>query len=206
MNPKSIVAHGYDHIAEQYAAWSSQAGAGERAQYTAHLIERLPAGAHVLELGCGTGVPTAQTLAQHFRVIGVDISSVSIDLARKNVPAASFRVSDMTALDFPSATFDAIVAFYAIIHVPRDEQAELLCRITAWLKPGGTFIATMGSTSNEAQIEADWLGTPMYWSHFDADKNQNLIRAAGLTIQSADVQTDMEDGSPISFLWVVATK
>jgi hypothetical protein len=47
---------------------------------------------------------------------------------------------------------------------------------------------------------------PMYFSHFDGATNQRLVAEAGLRIISAREETADEDGAPVTFLWVVATK
>jgi cyclopropane fatty-acyl-phospholipid synthase-like methyltransferase len=88
IDPKQIVAAGYDRIAEQYCAWASQARGEERAKYTSVLLEKLPEGAAVLELGCGAGLPTTRQLAECFAVTGVDISARQVALARPARPVA----------------------------------------------------------------------------------------------------------------------
>ena len=186
MDPKQIIANGYDYIAEQYEKWASDVRLEERTKYTAVLLERLPKGAEVLELGCGSGIPTTQQLAEKFSVTGVDISAQQIALAKQKIPDAKFLHADMTELSFPENSFDAITAFYSIIHVPRQEQAELLCKIASWLRPGGLLVISMGASSNETQINDDWLGgLPMYWSNFDSRTNRRLVEEAGLNIISA---------------------
>ncbi|HEU5434137.1 MAG TPA: class I SAM-dependent methyltransferase, partial [Thermomicrobiales bacterium] len=139
-DPKRLVAAGYDRIAERYAAWTGEALAGQRERCVRLLMEALPAGADVLDLGCATGVPVTRALARRFRVVGVDHSARSVALARRRVPAATFVHADMTQLDLPPARFDAVVSFYAITHVPRDEHPALLAAIARWLRPGGHFI------------------------------------------------------------------
>jgi SAM-dependent methyltransferase len=206
MDPKQIVAQGYDTIAGRHAEWASLTRTDERERYTAVLLHALPPGAHVLELGCGVGLPTTQRLAQRFAVTGVDISAQHIALARRNVPTATFVQADMAALDFPPAGFDAVAAFYSIIHVPREEHAALLHDIATWLRPGGLLVATMGAGSTEAAVEPDWLGVPMFFSHFDGTTNQRLVAEAGLQIISAREETADEDGVPVTFLWVIARK
>ena len=142
---KQLVAHSYDTIAETHAAWASTVRTDERVRYAAELIARLPAGAVVLELGCGTGIPTTRALAEHFDVTGVDIAARHIELARQNVPAARFIHADMAALDIAPASFDAVAAFYSIIHLPREEHAGLLRRIAGWLRPDGAIVKTVGA-------------------------------------------------------------
>jgi SAM-dependent methyltransferase len=112
----------------------------------------------------------------------------------------------MIQLDFPEGSFDAIAAFYSMIHVPRQEQAELLCKIRSWLRPGGYLVATMGAHSTEAYVNEDFLGKPMYWSNFDSETNRRLVREAGLGIISAKEETADEFGKPVTFLWIVAQK
>ncbi|HEX6780069.1 MAG TPA: class I SAM-dependent methyltransferase, partial [Ktedonobacterales bacterium] len=154
---------------------------------------------------CGVGLPTARILAERFQVTGADLSARHIALARQNVPNATFLQADMTALTFPPARFDAVVGFYSIIHVPRQEQPGLLRDIAGWLKPGGLFVAAMGTSDVEQDI-LHWMGAPMYWSHFDSETNRRLVLEAGLQIVRAAEETAPEDGVPITFLWVVAQK
>lgn len=206
LDAKRIVEEGYDRIAERYLTWVQGAPEGVRERYTSVLLDELPAGAEVLDLGCGAGVPTTQTLAQRFKVTGVDISARQTALARQNVPQARFVQADMTQLNFPPASFDAVAAFYAIIHAPRQEQAKLLRDITSWLRPGGLLVATMGTHSAKVDFDEDFFGTPMYWSSFDSETNKRLIADAGLCVVSAREETVMEHGQPVTFLWVVAQK
>jgi len=203
-DPKRIVARGYDGAAERYVAWS--AGDRARERYTGYLLEALPPGARVLDLGCGAGVPTARRLSERYEVTGVDISGRQIELARRNAPDARFIRADMAALDFPPGSFDAVVAFYSIVHVPRGEHAGLLRRISSWLRPGGLLVALMGHGDWEGGVEEDWLGGPMYFSHHDAKTNQEIVEAAGLRIARAREETQEEDGKPVTFFWVVAHK
>lgn len=203
---KRIVAEGYDRAAERHAAWAQGTRVDERARYTALILDRLPEGAAVLELGCGNGIPVARALAERFAVTGVDLSARHVEMARRNVPNATFLQGDMTALDFAPASFGAITAFYSIIHVPREEHPGLLRNIARWLRPGGLFVAAMGYRSTEDAYEQDWLGVPMYFSHFDSVTNQRLVTEAGLDLLAANEETADEDGAPVTFLWVVAQK
>ena len=205
-DPKAIVARGYDAIAERYAAWSAMVRVAERERYTRLLLTALPAGAAVLELGCGAGLPTTQRLAARFAVTGADLSPRQIELARHTIPNATFIVGDMTTLAFPPASFDAVCAFYAITHVPREEHAGLLVRIAAWLRPGGLFVASFSDGGTTGEVEDDWHGAPMYFSGYDAEANRRLVRDAGLVIEQARAETDMEFGRPTTFLWIVARK
>jgi SAM-dependent methyltransferase len=206
LDPKRVVEAGYDRIAERYSEWTGETLTDERSRFVSLLFERLPAGAAILELGCATGVPTTRELVKRFAVTGVDISARSIALAKQQVPEATFIHADMTRLDFPPASFDAVIAFYSITHVPREEHAQLLQDIATWLRPGGLFVASLGAGDDPGGVEEDWLGAPMYFSAFDSDTNRRLVQEAGLQLLIADDITGDEDGVPVTFLWVVATK
>ena len=203
---KKIVENGYDRVADRYRAWAGRIRAKERACYTSVLLDRLAEDAEVLELGCGDGLPTTRQLAERFTVTGVDISSKLLSIAQRNVPTGKFVHADMTEVEFESGSFDAVAAFYSLIHVPRDELPALLKSIDEWLRPGGLFVATMGTVSEEVGFEEDWLGVPICWSSYDAETNKRLVEESGLHIISAEEETAEEDGKPVTFLWVVAEK
>jgi SAM-dependent methyltransferase len=206
LDPKRVVEAGYDRIAERYSEWTGETLIDERARFVSLLYESLPGGAEVLELGCATGVPTTRELVKRFSVTGVDISARSIALAKERVPEATFVQADITQLDLPPASFDAVIAFYTITHVPREEHAALLRSIATWLRPGGVFMASMGAGDDPGTVEDDWLGAPMYFSAFDAATNRRLVEDAGFELLSAEEITSDEDGVPVTFLWVVARK
>jgi len=203
---KKIVALGYDRIAERYEAWASRVRVEERNRYIRLLQESLPSASRVLELGCGSGALVTKSLAERFHVTGVDISEHQIELASAAVPSAEFICADMSTVKFPAASFDAVAAFYSIVHVPRAEHPDLFRRIFCWLRPGGLFLTTLGIGNKSVDYEPDWLGVPMYWSSSDAAGAREAIEGAGFRILLANTETADEGGIPITFLWVSAQK
>jgi len=205
---KRTVAASYDQLAPYYQHWTDLNPASPRMRYLARLLELLPPAARILELGCGGGIPVTQALATQHAVTGVDLSAEQLVLARQHVPTATFVHADMTTLDFPPATFDAVVAFYTILHVPRQEHALLLKQIATWLRPNGLFLATMGAIDLPDRSFENWLdlGQPMFFSHFDADTNRQLIRDCGLTVLDAEVVAENDRGNTVEFLWVTARR
>jgi cyclopropane fatty-acyl-phospholipid synthase-like methyltransferase len=202
-----VVERGYDRIAERYALWLANEVTDQvRPRYTALLLDTLPPDARVLELGCGGGGPTTRRLAERFVLTGVDISARQIELARQNVSGATFVHADMTRLTFPPSGFDAVAAFYALTHLPHGELPHLLHRITAWLRPGGLFVASMGGGSDPGTVEPNWLGAPMYFSGYPPEESQRVVAQAGLELLSAQDGTIVENGHPTTFLWVLARK
>src|SRR2546422_2232683 len=182
-DPKDIVRHGYDLVSRAYRADDA-----DDSQYAAwlKLVEtRVAAGAPVLDLGCGCGVPVARRLAQRYVVTGVDFSPVQIERARALVPRATFLCTDMTTLSVPDESFDAITCLYALIHLPLAEQPALLRSVSRWLQPGGLFLATVGHQAWTG-LEKDWLGGAggdKWWGHADASTYPGGVFEAGPTIQ-----------------------
>ena len=177
---RKLVRDGYDRCAPVFAA----ARAAEEQPGLELLLPRLAPGSRVLDLGCGPGVPVAARLAREHAVTGVDFSSAQLRLARANVPSARFVESDLMAVDFAPASFDAIVSFYAIFHLPREEHGELLRRIGRWLAPGGFLLATVTRFRERAYTQ-EFFGVEMYWSNWSRDDYERMAREAGLEVLDA---------------------
>jgi SAM-dependent methyltransferase len=203
---RRIVADGYDRIAERYLAWSGERPSPTRRRWLQRALDAIPAGSDVLDLGCGAGVPMTRALADGRRVTGVDLSARQVELARVNVPTATFVQADMTTLELSASSLDAVVAFYSLTHVPREDLPALLERIRGWLRPGGVLVATMGAQDAPDDVEDDWLGVPMFFSHHGAKRNRALVRAAGFEVEEAVVQEEPGDRHGALFLWVVARR
>ncbi|MGA7270893.1 MAG: class I SAM-dependent methyltransferase [Acidimicrobiia bacterium] len=178
-----------------------------REGYVERLEDRVPSGAEVVELGCGTGLPVAERLARRYRYVGVDISAEMVRPAEANVPQGRFRVADMRDVEFPAGSLGAVVAFYSIIHVTRRDQAGLFARIRSWLRPGGLFVACLTAGDLPGGWEDDWLGGgPMFWSGYDTDTNLGLLEEAGFEVVWSEVHTQMERETEERFLWVEAQR
>jgi SAM-dependent methyltransferase len=137
----------------------------------------------------------------------VDISAAQLRLAADRAPGARFLQASMLDVAFEAATFDAVAAFHAITHVPRQHHADLLGRIAEWLRPGGKLVISMGASDDPGTVEQDWLGVPMFFSHFDAVTNQGLVRRAGFELLEAGVVEEIGlDGAAERFLWVIGRR
>ena len=198
-----LVAAGYDDIADAYLERFGVSVV--RQKWLGRLIDSPPAtGGRVLDLGCGAGIPVARALAASGRVVtGVDGSPKQIVRARQNVPQATFVEADMREVTFEAGVFDAVGAFYAITHVPPGKQGALIAGIAAWLKPGGTLVASFGAGA-VGEWTGEWLGTTMFFGHAGGAETLASLAAAGLQVRRASVEK--QDNEDAAFLWVESVK
>jgi SAM-dependent methyltransferase len=146
------------------------------------LAEKVRSPGRFLDIGCGAGLPVTATLARLGTVVGVDISSIQIALARKNVPSAELIHGDIMAQDFAAASFDASVAFYSLSHLPRAEHAELIARVKRWTTPGGYLLATLPRSDDPTYIGHDFFGVTMYWSQYETSWYCEHLEQVGFKI------------------------
>ena len=182
---RELVRRGYDAISRDYRDDDGQAnpdsseGTGEYARWVDELAPLIQPRARVLDLGCGAGVPATKLLAEKgFDVLGIDMSAVQIERARRLVPRATFEQADMVTWEHAPRSFDAVVSFYALIHVPLEDQRDLLSKIRLWLRPRGYLLAIVGF-ERWTGIE-DYFGAPMFWDHADRDTYLRWLAEAGL--------------------------
>ncbi len=192
-------------MGEHFAEWRDRIVGDPRRWWAEQLASRLRDDARVLELGCGSGIPDTQLLAERFRVTGVDISPEQIRRAGSSAPNAEFLVADFTAPDFDPGRFEAVAAFYSFNHVPRDLLAGLFARIRSWLVPQGLFLVALGTGDNEGWI-GEWLGTTMFFSSFPPETNSRLLDEAGFERLRDEVVTFIEPEGEARFQWVLAQR
>lgn len=180
MQHRDIVRTGYDQIADRYLSGRTKDSAD--VQLLSDFIDLLDANAKVLDAGCGAGIPITERLAEKFNVIGVDFSAAQIAFAKHNVPNATFLCEDLTDLHFPQDFFDGICSYYAIIHIPREEHRALLEKFYRMLNTGGVALLCLGAENLIDDIDENFLGARMYWSHFDSQTYRRMLKEIGFSI------------------------
>lgn len=141
----------YNALAATYNMWTTKQD-HRRLKYLDELFARVPKltdhsqAPVVLELGCGAGVPTLQNVLCRNNALTAkanDISDAQLDLARSHLAAYSDRVQfhcgDMMEVECEDGSLTAAIALYSIIHLPRDEQSEMVSKIARWLERVGAF-------------------------------------------------------------------
>jgi SAM-dependent methyltransferase len=180
----------FDQIGAQY----SEVFADKRGQVaaTAWLISQLKPDAMALDVGCGSGLPTAGMIsAAGLSVIGVDTSPVMLDLARKNVPNGIFverEMHDLSGLHPREGRFDAVAAFFSLLMLTRADMGGALDAIRGVLSADGVFVLGMVEGSTDYVIR-DFLGVPVPLTAFPRNELAELLRLHGFTMLELHAET-----------------
>ncbi|MGH9287501.1 MAG: class I SAM-dependent methyltransferase [Acidimicrobiales bacterium] len=123
-------ANGYSKVADEYdRRFGSLTTRTAEALLDAAGVGR---GSRLLDVGSGPGYVAARAAARGASVLGVDVSSGCIDLARRLQPELEFRQGDAHRLSLPDATFDAVVANFLVPHLGDHHRATAeLTRVLA---------------------------------------------------------------------------
>lgn len=133
--------------------------------YHSFLLKQLPKKRNtVLDIGCGTG-EFARLLAQRFnKVVALDLSPNTIDVAKKrsqDYKNIDFQLADIMQWQFPSFYFDAIISIATFHHVSVE---NLLPNLQNALKPGGKLIILdLLEQENIGDFFNDFIAVPLNW-------------------------------------------
>ncbi len=200
----------YEDNAETFIAKRQHPWRGWR-----RLMTDIPAGARILDLGCGHGRFLHFLENEHpdpeRTYLGLDNSEALLDAARRDFPATQFEIADLVQDDLRSyGLFDMVVAFGLLHHVPGAEtRLDFVRRVGQRVAPGGTLVIALWSvdpSGNKRQPDIEGLqlderdllmgwgpnpGSLRYCHDVDEPEAQALIAASGLKLQ----KDFREDGS-----------
>jgi SAM-dependent methyltransferase len=168
--------------AERAAAYAAESRTGPAARLGAFL-DLLPAGALVLELGCGNGQDAAAMLARGFRADPTDGSPEMAAQASARL-GRPVRVMPFDALD-AEAVYDAVWAHACLLHVPWAGLPGVLRRIRRALKPGGLFEASYKGGAGAGE------GRDRFGRYYSYPDRESLTAAYAL---SGDWSVSVEEG------------
>ena len=170
-------AEAYDTMGSRYdEAFPHKEGQVECVE---RLLVQLRPNAEVLDVGCGSGLPTARQLdAAGCRVTGIDISPVMLEAARENVPGARFLQQDVVDLDPDGAEYDAVVAFFSLLNLPKARIGETLGLLHRSLAPGGWLAYAMVEADVD-DVAITFLGTRLRVSGYPRYELRKVLAEAG---------------------------
>jgi SAM-dependent methyltransferase len=183
------------------AGWDERAITYQRAllPVTSLIIEPLLDGAavgpgqRVLDVGSGPGYVAAAAAARGATAVGVDVADGMVALARTLHPGIEFVHGDAEQLQFADASFDAVVANFAVLHLGRPERAA--AEFARVLAPGGRVALSTWDVAGASRLPglffdaiqevgapppADLPAGPPFYRFADEAEFARLLREAGL--------------------------
>jgi len=141
-----------------------------------------PAGAHVLDLGCGSGKPIARYLIEHgCRITGIDSAPDMIALCQACFASHDWRVADMRHIEL-NRHFNGILAWDSFFHLCHDDQRRMFPLFRAHAAPGAALMFTSGPSHGEAF--GCLFGQPLYHASLAPDEYRALLAENGFTVVS----------------------
>ena len=171
--------NGYEAIAPQYIGHRGSSLTGVGVETVREWARGLPKGADVLDLGCGSGAPITQLLADMgFRVYGVDASPTMIDAFRTRFPNQPAECATVETSRFFDRPFDAVIAWGLLFLLSPETQALVLQKTARALRSGGHLLFTA------PECRCEWLDnlTRLSSISLGASEYQNLLALNGMTV------------------------
>jgi SAM-dependent methyltransferase len=137
----------YNRIASEYARERHRSSIGLTELHD--MLKRLPKGASILDIGCGTGTPLTEAIILHpasFQVFGVDSSEGMLKEFRNNFQHIPVQCSPIQEFDYFGRKFEAILAWGMMFYLTPEEQHSVIHNIASNLHPKGFFLFTSGNT------------------------------------------------------------
>jgi SAM-dependent methyltransferase len=188
---KALVREAYDAIAER---WGREREAMDDPRERAWM-ERfcsLLAGRRVVELGCGGGVVLGGLAARGLCVTGVDFSRAQLERARVRCPGARLVHGDLAEVEFAPASFDGVLLYDSLWHLPCEEHGPVLRRVRRWIGAGAPLLFTVGALGPEeaGELRPRLCGAPIFYAALPRDTTFALVRDAGFELLDFDDTPD----------------
>jgi SAM-dependent methyltransferase len=135
----------------------------------------------VLDVGCGPGHVALHLASLGADVVGLDLSPEMIRVARERAPQLTFVEGDLMSPPFERGSFAAVVAMYALVHVPRGGLVAPLVALRGALAPGGLLLLSLHVGDEVLEPSELWgIPTDLAWHLQPFDEILAAVGAAGL--------------------------
>lgn len=206
---KSDLQAGYDSVAEHYATEFFEEL--KRKPFDCQLLDefadRVRGEGVVCELGCGPGQVARYLKDRGVNMRGIDLSPEMVKVASRLNPDIPFAQGDMLALDLPDDSLAAVVLFYSIIHIKRDDVTSALREMHRVLRPGGTVFLSFHGGEGELHRD-EWYGQTVSidFRLFQPDEMVRYLEAAGFENIKIMEREPYEFEHPTKRIYMFASK
>jgi ubiquinone/menaquinone biosynthesis C-methylase UbiE len=158
------------------------------------------------DFGCGPG-QTTKFLYDHGvkDIIGVDISSGMIDVARRLFPEIKFETGDLLKVSYASNYFGSALAFYSIVHFTYDQIKIAFSEVNRVLKKGGQFLFSFHVGNETVHFDkAGVIDVDVDLFFFQTEQIIELLHETGFRIIDAlerHPYEDVEYASKRAYIW-----
>ena len=159
----------------------------------------------IADLGCGPGQVGRFVRSRGRTVIGVDISAEMARLASRRLDGA--LVSDIRQLPLTRSSLGGVLAFYSLIHLPREELGPALAEIHRVLCPGGRLL--FSAHEGEGLVEQhEFLGhaVPFVATLFSFDELIDATQGSGLHLTMSLRREPLDSEHQTGRLYVAGRK
>jgi len=128
--------------------------------------------AEILELACGPGNITKYVLKTRpdFKILGIDLASNMIELAKINNPDAVFQLMDCRDIGNLNKIYDGIIGGFCLPYLSRDESVKIIRDASGLLKTNGIlYLSTMEDDYSKSGIEKGSTGDEIYIYYHQED-------------------------------------
>ncbi|TKB57220.1 MAG: class I SAM-dependent methyltransferase [Nitrospira sp.] len=154
-------------------------------------LHYLPAGASLLDLGCGGGQDAGDLDRRGYHVVGVDRTSALLSAGRRRYPSLPLVRADLRDLPFQAMSFDGLWAAASLMHFPKPDARRILADLYKLVRPGGLFAATVTYGVTSRLVTDGWV-PGRYFARWRKDELARAVRRAGWTILELNVVTNRE--------------
>ncbi len=162
---------------------------------TDKLASLLPAGASVLDIGCGAGHKSKYLAEKGLKVTGGDFSEEMIEIAKKEVPEVTFQVLDLYNLGGFAEKFDCVFAQAVLLHIPKKDVVGIFQNIVDLLNDNGLFYVAVkeiwpGKPDEEVLMENDYgYEYQRFFSYYTTEELGGYFAQVGLELVYKTITT-----------------
>ncbi|MES2408922.1 MAG: class I SAM-dependent methyltransferase [Patescibacteria group bacterium] len=161
----------------------------------------------ILDVGCGGGRDSKFFVKNGLQVIGIDVSSVLINEAKKEVPDAVFSCEDILKSKFPNNYFDGIWAQAVLLHLKRADVPKAINKFYKILKPGGLVHIQVRKGKGEGFVKDILSGeNARFYTYFSKIEIEKILKDSGFLITYSDILSDDLGRKGISWISIGGKK
>jgi SAM-dependent methyltransferase len=179
----SLNKRAWNRVAEKY----EEANYGTISPLFEFFCNKIPKNGYILDAGCGTGLPyTKMLIEKGFKVLGIDISSQMLEIARKNVPEAEFTELSISDLEYENQ-FIGVLSSYVMLLFDPPLFKDISRRIANSLEIGGIFYVSLNEPiSNDVDVDKEAIvnimGEEMYSRAYTKEEVVKILKPLGMKL------------------------